>query len=184
MKYLAIITTAIIASHSSAYGKCLTKSEARIKYNNTHLFWSVGPNGKCWETSLARARIAAKNIRASAALPSPPPAPKPSIFPNPGDPVIPILLHEPPKSPPQKHIEDSPQWAWVTRARAHELETEIIYSTFNGEPPDVWPQLESPKSKNFLPSFLFVIIVILALMAAFKTKDCLVKFPRFENGRR
>ena len=63
-------------------------------------------------------------------------------------------------------LEENPRWAWITEARAAErnVEPEIIYSTFDGEPPEVWPVLPaSPAQVTSGGLFVFVLTVVTAM---------------------
>jgi len=52
----------ILASVEAQGATCLTRYEARKAYRNTHLYWSVGPRGRCWGNSLMAARAMAKGV--------------------------------------------------------------------------------------------------------------------------
>jgi hypothetical protein len=148
---------ALLALTVPADARCLSKREADATYPRTHLYWSVGKNGKCWETSLARARVAAKG----------PSSPAP-VVPVQRDPlwiITPGKYPTPPIQTSPTQLEDYPQWQWITKAREAEREAPkegegVVYSTFVGEPPDVWPPLdkEQPLIIKLITMMLLMIL--------------------------
>lgn len=122
----------LLATVASADARCMSKSEARSFYRDTHLYWSYSKDRRrCWANSLARARVLAKvaspavfRIRSE---PTPPPEPQPEPVPQ-TDPVA--WAAEIPKDVVffSTFISDYPF---------------SVYSTFIGEPPDVWPDLDN-----------------------------------------
>ena len=49
---------------TEAADACLTKSQARSVFGSrAHLYWSVGPSGRCWANSLSAARAMARGSR-------------------------------------------------------------------------------------------------------------------------
>ena len=59
---LLLASIQILASTAAEGATCLNRSEARKIYRNAHLYWSIGPNGRCWGNSLMAARAMAKGV--------------------------------------------------------------------------------------------------------------------------
>lgn len=59
---LLVSLLGIFCSTGAEGATCLTRSEARKVYRKSHLYWSVGPGGRCWGNSLMAARAMAKGV--------------------------------------------------------------------------------------------------------------------------
>lgn len=159
MKVFAAVALLMLTAPAEAM-MCLSKGEASSIYPRAHLYWSVGKNGRCWETSLARARVAAKGPSSS---PPPRRVAEPMLAVPPGSHVAPPIQASP------TELEDYPQWKWVAKARDAEREETpkevpkeeggTVFSTFEGEPPDVWPVVNDPPSL-WLTTLLLMFVLI------------------------
>jgi len=88
----------LLASTDAQGATCLTRNEARKVYRDTHLYWSVGQNGRCWGNSLAAARAMAKGNA---------PKPRPLL------PVVRAPLAVPDVSDLMPRLQISPiEWRW------------------------------------------------------------------------
>ena len=156
----AIVTVALLVSAFPASGVteaadlCLTKAHARSVFGSrAHLYWSVGPNGRCWANSLRAARAMAQGSPAPRAA-SAPDRTMTSHHEEPGSRASrlgapPVRMPPTELMPPQlavvtpPSILDSPRWQWVADARAAAQDDDIPFSTFlPGAEPDVWPPLD------------------------------------------
>lgn len=166
MKRLALLL--LLLSSVNAEARCLSRGEAVAAHPKTHLYWSVGKNGKCWSNSLARARQDAKGDpghqqqRRVIYKDDPPLEPAPPPLPPPGKHPAPPLQTTP------KTIEDFPQWAWVQKARENPREEEKEFSSFDGEPPDVWPLLEKSSTPKLLIMFVLILLTMIACVLAWR----------------
>ena len=71
----------------------------------------------------------------------------------------PLLAEAEPRS-----ILDSPRWAWIAQARATErIWTGPVFTTFQGEEPDVWPSLSQPEPPNAAGMAIVVATGLLAM---------------------
>jgi hypothetical protein len=131
-----------------AAAKCLSKAEARERYA-THLYWSVGINGRCWASSMAAARAAAKT-----------PQPRQAAAPAQSRPMLQVVL-----PPPQEALEDNPQWAWVNAARTANREPEIAFLTYRLL--DVRSVLPPPPAPRDNGTSFFIVLLSAAVSTAF-----------------
>ena len=99
---LALVAMLLLLPDVAA-AKCMSKDEARER-SGSHLYWSVGINGRCWASSMAAARAAAKGALHPKGERVKAPEPE-------ARPMLPVAL------PPLEDV----QWAWVTAARAVEI---------------------------------------------------------------
>ena len=144
-----LIAGAILAlapSSAVTAERCLSITEARKLWPRDHLYWSPTSGKRCWSNKRGR----------SASIPvvthAPPPRPAPPSIDVPPSLVPPRWRDLAPPPPPS--ILDSPKWAWVADARGvntglidtHPPSGTVVFSTFPGEPPDVWPPLEQHTS--------------------------------------
>src|SRR5262245_49184992 len=141
-----------------AAAKCMTKAEARMLHPKRHLYW--GGARKCWHTSVSRARAAAREPvrRVPAALAALPVVSSPPIVP-----VVPDL----PRAEPLPPLYDHPDWKWIEAARSAPRSGDVVFSTFAGEPPDVWPVLDAQGNdtltiRSHAGGFVYVAVVALA----------------------
>ena len=119
---------AMLVAWSDAAGACLSRHEARAKWPRAHLYWSVENGRRCWSNGRGKTRNAVQAVT-------------PAIR------YVPLPYVEPrlvPKSPDKFPVPETPDfiegWDWFDAARQAERST-VVYSTFVGEPPDIWPVL-------------------------------------------
>ena len=149
-----LVSSFPLTSTAKAADACLSKSQARSVFgSHAHLYWSVGPNGRCWANSLRAARAMAQGSPAPRAA-SAPGRTMTSHHEEPGSRASrlgapPVRMPPTELMPPQlaivtpPSILDSPRWAWVADARAAAHDDDIPFSTFApGAEPDVWPPLD------------------------------------------
>lgn len=120
MKMILAITTIMSLWNTSASAKCLSFSEAR-KETKGYISWRYerGTRQRCWGNySSRRARPVADFDPPAPRREEPAPIPEATPLPY----FSPELVPSPPVQLPE--------------------ETGIVYSTFDGEPPDVWPPPE------------------------------------------
>ena len=113
----------------------MSYGEAKAVYRGAYLHWHRGTHQRrCWGLRERKSNGA----RAQGRITFAPPVPEPDV----------ILPPEP------WNLLDHPAWAWVEMARFRPSQEEpwdepvigglgVIFSTFQGEEPDVWPQLET-----------------------------------------
>jgi len=172
---VAAVIPFLLLTTGAAASKCMTRSEAKTMNPRAHLYWSVGPGGRCWASSLQAARASARGLPMPRAA-SAPVQPVTSHHEEPGSRAsrlgaLPVPVELPGLMPPHQdtpaHLEENPRWSWITEARAAERDVvpEIVYSTFDGEPPDVWPTLPvSPASTTSGGFFIVVLSAVLAMV--------------------
>lgn len=115
MKLLALsVALACLTAHAEASPACPTKAEARAKYPRAHI-WHSGPN-RCWSNRRGE-------FSRQASIEEPPPpvqTPVPNMW---------VIM--------------PPTWdraVWYPAGWEQELAPDtILMSTFEDDPPDVWP---------------------------------------------
>jgi len=159
---IALIAVALLGGAASADGAdmCLTKREARTMWPKEYLsYWNDGGGRRCWGNHRRGSRFM-RVARAEAPLPQlmvPRPA-LPYLPPElvPALPVAPLMF--PPPSLFDEHWVRQQEQLEAARARMAE---QIVYSTFAGPPPDVWPEAKPPRRR------VNVGLVAMMLTAAF-----------------
>jgi hypothetical protein len=160
--FVSVVLPFLLTTEAAA-SNCLSRAEARSVFGSrTHLYWSVGPNGQCWANSLRAARAMAKAV--------PVPTVRGPDLKSEPEPLLPVPVALPGLMPPHQDapvLEENARWSWINEARAAErdLVPEIVYSTFDGEPPDVWPVLPaSPAPTTSGGIFIVVLSAVLSMV--------------------
>jgi len=127
------------STNTATAAKCQSFAEAR-KETKGYISWRYerGTKRRCWGT------YSPQRVRPVADFPQPKREPKPDPIPE-AEP----LFYVPPELVPSPPIE-LPE------------EKGIIYSTFDGEPPDVWPPIEQSKWPKLVAIALIFIIPVLS----------------------
>jgi hypothetical protein len=172
---ILLMLMAMDAAHAASK-TCLTRAEAKEMYPRAHLYWSVGPRGRCWANSLSAARAMARSLPVPRAK-NAPVLNVTSQTDEPGSRAI--RLGAPPAEavaslmpPYQERPSDGPRWDWLADARAAASEQDtpepggVVFSTFPGEQPDVWPAItrETPPAG---PGGLAVVVATAVLAMVF-----------------
>lgn len=187
---IVVCCVALLPAASYASPECPTKAEARTKWPKAHLWWS-GPN-KCWSN------------RRGAFSHQPPIRQKPTAK----EPVSSVMVQhaqpEPPRTPvmtDQQEAERSMRWVFapVMRRAAflpwdamimrtdddqmQEPSGTVVYSSFAGEPPDVWPDAR-PIDHDDLLSFIgrTVLAILLGVVLCFVVVVVTIQTRRFDMG--
>jgi hypothetical protein len=160
-------------SVTKAASQCLSKSEARTLYPRKHLYWSRGDGQRCWSDRRGgRARFGAvKSLppQRGTLPPSPRVLREAEPLPTPRLPLVPpelVPVIEPPKPVPPPPLPFDQRWietgeAEPPRQSRSDSEREVIFSTFQGAPPDVWPALRHQ------PSVMTLFAMLLSAAVAF-----------------
>jgi hypothetical protein len=141
----AVVTVALLGlgiasgATEAADRRCLSKTEARALYRTSYLYWRGQGGKRCWSSRRGgRAEPHQPSRQAVVALQQPPPLL-----------ILPAGLMPPHVAPQQFSVLDNPLFAW---ARAMPVDAEIepgpVFTTFQGEQPDVWPILSQPEPAN------------------------------------
>lgn len=116
---------------------CHTLREARAIWPRAHLWWFRDAAGRrCWSSTRGVGRWVPPSRPAPAPLPVPPPPPIALPFWLP-----PAELALPPRTPTELERWPLVRFPGVEASEAR-AEGEILYTTFSGPAPDVWPELE------------------------------------------
>lgn len=159
MRQLAMVLAlaALLPMPVATAPSCLTHAQARAKWPNQHLRWHG--NARCWDNAATRHRRLAKAKREKARIPAVEEPRAQAVVPvlNPiVSPLVPLPIRTIAVSP-------MPAVAVGGALDAGEPADAIIYSSFDGAIPDVWPPPDPPSTvtATFVVGFGGLIVVTL-----------------------
>ena len=157
-----LLVLGIASGTAEAAEKCLSRSEARALYRTSYIYWRNVGGSRCWSSSSRRGRGAEPHRlprQAAVVVPRQPP-PSLSILEIPLEALVEIM------PPWLERSAFDPRLAWAQGKPADALEEAgPVFTTFQGEQPDVWPPLPQPEPAN--AAGLAIVVATGLLAAAF-----------------
>lgn len=156
---IACVVLAVLATCSYARPDCLSHAEARKVHPRGHLMWHRVDGQRCWSPRDAEPARPRERERLRGPVPNDGAGDRtPAYTISTIDAVAILYLRQEPVDDPFMYVQTPPldqgvlvPWPEVVRhklltawqpAQREDDEPEVIYSTFDGEPPLVWPVLE------------------------------------------
>jgi len=176
MMRAAMVAVALLlfaSSATKAAGQCLTKSEARKVFPRSHLYWGNVEGRRCWSDRRGgRTRFGeVKSLppQRGTLPPSPRVLREAEPLPAPRLPLIPpelVPVIAPPTPVPPPPMPFDQRWIETGQGEPPRSEREVIFfSTFQGEPPDVWPATPKPSPANMFGLLAMLLSAAIAFVA-------------------
>lgn len=163
-----VVATAVLETKEAAgqTTRCLTLSEARKLYPTTRLVYRLRDGARCWYAP--GKPVPPRRQYIDPPLPAPPEQPPPmwTIEPE----RVPVqAIYDPPRRHTEPDYYDPPR-------RRSVADEPFIFSTFVGDPPDVWPLL--PASNEWKITFAGLIFVCAFAVALVCSETILAAFHK------